>query len=162
MDEIKKLYRLYYDGLYHYFCKFTNNKDTAEELVQETFYQAMISIHRFEGKSSHKTWVYQIAKHVYSNYMQKKSNSEKPFDPVETMIIESSEVEKEFIENDELNHWVKKIENVPEPHRQILKLYLIENWSYGEIAKHFNKSENWVRVTYHRAKEKLIQLGSDE
>ncbi|WHY87258.1 sigma factor [Neobacillus novalis] len=47
MEELKELYELHSKGIYSYLFYLTKNPQQAEELLQETFYQACISIHRF-------------------------------------------------------------------------------------------------------------------
>ena len=57
------------------FLKLSRNESVSEELTQETFFQAYLSIHRFKGESDVFTWLASIAKHVYFKYMKKQKMS---------------------------------------------------------------------------------------
>src|SRR5699024_5778820 len=63
-------YELYSKDLFNYLLYLTHSHSLSEELVQETFYQAFKSIHRFRGESKVKTWLFQIAKHLYYKHIR--------------------------------------------------------------------------------------------
>ena len=64
-----------------YLTRLCGNAELARELTQETFYQAVKSIHRFDGKSSLGTWLCGIARHLYYDAMrQKKPTAQLPED----------------------------------------------------------------------------------
>lgn len=64
----------YGDALYGFALARVNNKQTAEDLVQETFLAAVKSQARFRGRSSEKTWLFSILKHkVIDHYRKHKS-----------------------------------------------------------------------------------------
>lgn len=72
MKDFQELYKKYNQEIFHYLLRWTNGRqDLAEELVQETFYQVYISLARFRGNSSLRTWIYQIAKNVACRYYEK-------------------------------------------------------------------------------------------
>lgn len=56
MDDLKQLYEKYSRPLYRFLLSMTGSSQDAEELLQETFYQALIHIGQFEGRSSPMTW----------------------------------------------------------------------------------------------------------
>lgn len=59
---MEEIYKEYAQKVYSYLLNLTNNKDIAEELLQETFYSAVKNINKFKYESSIKTWLYVIAK----------------------------------------------------------------------------------------------------
>jgi len=64
----------YGDALYGFALARVNNKQTAEDLVQDTFMAAVKSQKRFKGKSSEKTWLFGILKHkVIDHYRKHKA-----------------------------------------------------------------------------------------
>ena len=68
---IKCWVELYSDQLYTWaFCK-TSNKETAEDLVQETFLAAVHSFQTFENKSEPKTWLFSIMKNKIADHYRK-------------------------------------------------------------------------------------------
>ena len=73
MEDFEEVYKLYSLKLFTFFYCRCEDAHTAEELLQETFYQALYPIHRFKGDSNVSTWLYQIAKNVYRKYQEKNA-----------------------------------------------------------------------------------------
>ena len=73
---MEEIYKEYSKIVYNYLLSFTNNTDTAEELMQETFYSAVKNINKFRKEASVKTWLCKIAKNKWIDYYNKiqKSN----------------------------------------------------------------------------------------
>ena len=68
MDEV---YQKYAKIVYKYLLSMTHNDDIAEEITQETFYQAIKSIDRFDKSCSICTWLCAIAKNQFFTYQRK-------------------------------------------------------------------------------------------
>ena len=71
MADMDAIYRQYAQTVYHFLLSLTQNADLAEELTQETFYQAIRSIHRFDGSCKLSVWLCQIAKHLWYQHLRK-------------------------------------------------------------------------------------------
>lgn len=69
----KDIYMEYANIVKRFLISLSGNADLAEDLTQETFYQAYKSIHRYNGNCKMSVWLCQIAKHVYFDYLKKKS-----------------------------------------------------------------------------------------
>jgi len=69
---IKSWVLLYFDNLYSWAVYKTSNKESAEDLVQETFLAAHQSFDKFEGKSDPKTWLFAILKNKITDYHRKQ------------------------------------------------------------------------------------------
>ena len=57
--------------LYAYLCSLCHDESLAEELTQETFYKACLSIDRYDESCKFSTWLCQIGKHTYYQYLEK-------------------------------------------------------------------------------------------
>ena len=71
MDDMDAIYRQYAQTVYHFLLSQTRDEHLAEELTQETFYQAIRSIHRFDGSCKLSVWLCQIAKHLWYQQVRK-------------------------------------------------------------------------------------------
>jgi RNA polymerase sigma-70 factor (ECF subfamily) len=69
--RIKNWVGLYSDTMYTWAYYKTGNKETAEDLVQDTFLSACQSIHAFEGRSDPKTWLLGILKNKIAEHFRK-------------------------------------------------------------------------------------------
>ncbi len=72
---IKRWVGMYSDHLYSWAYYKTSNKETAEDLVQETFLAAVRSFEKFEGKSDPKTWLLSILKNKIADHFRKAYRS---------------------------------------------------------------------------------------
>lgn len=79
MEDLNRIYQSYADEVKRFLICLTSNVDLAEELTQETFYQAVKSIHRYNGECKISVWLCQIVKHSYYNYLKKEKNIDNTF-----------------------------------------------------------------------------------
>lgn len=152
MQSIEEIYEMYSRKVFLFLLSKTNNKYLAEELTQETFFQAVQCIDRFQGKSSVLTWLCGIAKNVWLKYVRKHQ---------EVYSLEDGVPETE--DKQEINVlWEQKevlrlIHDMNEPVREVMYLRLISNLSFAEIGEIMGKTENWTRVNFFRGKQKIVK-----
>ena len=72
MDSIEELYQKHAKTVYGFLLTKTQNPDIAEELTQETFYQAIKKLNTFQENSSVSTWLCGIAKNLWFDFLRKQ------------------------------------------------------------------------------------------
>lgn len=155
MEEIEQLYHLYSRQLLKYLMYISGDKHLAEELLQETYYQAIKSIYRFNGNSKVSTWLYKIARNVYCKHLY-KVKKEHLTSLEETQDLSHQETLDEIIEGKEANNDLNKaILRLKEPYKEIVFLRSFNELSFKEIGAIFNQSEGWARTNFYRAKLQL-------
>lgn len=157
MDAYKNIYELYADYVYRFLLCLTSSQQLAEELTQETFYQAVKSIRRYNGECKIEVWLCQIAKHMYYNHLKyEKRRKHISFDDLSDSDKQISATPEEiFITNENIDKIWREINNLDDTSREVMVCRISNNMSFREIGGLMNKSENWARVTYYRAKKKL-------
>ncbi|GLC89487.1 RNA polymerase sigma factor [Lysinibacillus piscis] len=155
MGELTEIYEQYADSVFKYLMVLCSNKDVAEELTQETFYQAVRSIDNYNGECKMSVWLCQIAKHTYYKYVDKQMKQ--PNQPPSLSYFPSAE--SHLIENENKLVLYRTIHLLDEPYKEIVLLRILGGLSFKEIGEIHRKSENWARVTYYRAKLKLRERG---
>jgi len=149
---IEEIYEMYSRKVFLFLLSKTNNVDIAEELTQETFFQAVQCIDRFKGNSSILTWLCGIAKNVWLKDLRKRQ---------ETLSIDDDI--PEITDTQKMNvQWEQKeilqlIHDMNEAVREVMYLRLISNLSFAEIGEIIGKTENWTRVTFFRGKQKIVK-----
>ena len=74
MTEFEEIYDRFQPEVYRFLLGLTCcDRSAAEELTQETFYQAFLSFGRFRGECSMRTWLFQIAKNIYAKYVRRET-----------------------------------------------------------------------------------------
>lgn len=156
MDELTEIYEQHAEQVGKYLFTLCRNADVAEELTQETFYQAIRSIDNYNGQCKMSVWLCQIAKHTYYKYVDRQI---KQANPIHTTEQETS-LEGEFIDNESKIELFRIIHTFDEPYKEIVLLRLLGDLSFKEIGEIHQKNENWARVTFYRAKLKLRERGT--
>ena len=152
MLDAEEAYQQYRDMVYGYLIRLCRDRDLAEELTQETFYQAMKNWKRYEGKSSVGTWLCAIARNQFLRIMRRQSPL--PLDNVpEASVPDFTEM---VAEHSLALSAHQALHRLPEPYREVLTLKTFCELSSKEIAALFGKSESWARVTAYRAKQMLL------
>ena len=75
MLGVEELYHRYRDDVFRYLCSLTHDPAWAEDLLSETFLQAIQSIDRFEARSGEKTWLFGIARHLWLQDLRRQRPS---------------------------------------------------------------------------------------
>ncbi|MBO4847713.1 MAG: sigma-70 family RNA polymerase sigma factor [Clostridia bacterium] len=151
MREMDEVYKRYAKTVYRYLLTLTRDPDTAEELTQETFYQAIRSADRFDGSSSVSTWLCAIAKRVRLAHLRKHP----PHEDIDSVTLPCGSAEEDLIKKEERMELMKKLHSVKEPAREVMYLRAFGGLSFREIGEILGKTENWARVTYFRGKESI-------
>ena len=152
MQSLEEIYEMYSRKVYLFLLSKTNNEQLAEELTQETFFQAVQCIDQFQGNSSILTWLCAIAKNVWLKYLRKHQE----ILSIEDVILEIED-KKEANIPWEQKEILQLIHNMKEPIREVMYLRLISNLSFAEIGEIIGKTENWTRVTFFRGKQKIVK-----
>jgi len=143
-----------YDAVYHYVLSLCRSESDALDITQEAFLRAMKTAHRFEGDSSLYTWLCAIAKNLWlSRY--KKQNREVPAAPDETVPDSGIPLEQRLDDRDTALHIHRILHDISEPYKEVFSLRVFGQLPFADIADLFGKTENWARVTHHRARRMI-------
>lgn len=154
--DVEILYLKHSQLVYRFLLKLTGNSTEAEELMQETFYQAILSIERYQGNSSITTWLCQIAKNVWRNRIKKEMLYEY------TSIIpdvpdDSPSIVDYIIDIEEKSEFYQALRNIPYDMREVMLLRIIGEYSFREISITLGKTETWARTNFYRGKQKIMK-----
>lgn len=160
MDAI---YKKYCKCVYNFLYKLTNDIELSEELTQETFYTAIKKINTLNKKESIRTWLYQIAKNKWKDYLKKnkKANINLDENTVENLVA-NYDIEEDMIAKDNIIEFYKKIHMLDIDTREIIYLKIIRNFTFKEISQILGKNEEWARTKFYRGKLKLKESLKNE
>jgi RNA polymerase sigma-70 factor (ECF subfamily) len=156
----EKLYEAYYMRVYSYAVTLSGSRELAEEITQETFYRAMTKSASFRREADEVTWLCTIAKNLF--YDEKRR--QKKTGPIpEDVEADGKSVEQIATDKDSSFRVHLALHALEEPFREIFELRVFGELGFREIGMIFGKTENWARVTYHRARLKLQErMRTDE
>lgn len=143
---------------------------SAEDCVQEVFFNVLRKIGDFEERSSLKTWLYQITvNQALMKLRVLRKRNEAPIDDYLPAIdVNGSRMEGSWqrvepvdaiLEREEQRLYIlSKIKELPESYRLIIQLRDIDEMTTLEVAEELGLSEVNVRVRLHRARAALKKL----
>lgn len=160
MDDMSEIYQRHAQTVYKFLLSQTRDEELAEELTQETFYQAVRSIHRFDGGCKVSVWLCQIAKHLWYQHLRKhRREVPMPEDPPE---LPAPSAEEGALEREGKLELLRLIHDLPEEPREVVYLRVFGGLSFREIGDICGRTETWARVTFYRSKEKLKNGGASD
>lgn len=155
MDE---LYRQYSQIVFHFLYTRCHNRVLSEDLMQETFLKAIESIGSYDGSCKVSTWLCQIAKHLLYQYWDKNSRIQS--EELSESLESGHNTEQQVIAKMELMDVWDRLQTFPADMKKVVMLRALSELSYQEIGNILGRSENWARVTFYRAKIKLMKEDS--
>ncbi|MBR3391369.1 MAG: sigma-70 family RNA polymerase sigma factor [Firmicutes bacterium] len=152
-----RVYREHSRLVYRYLLSRCHDPALAEELTQETFYRAVKSSQRFDGGCPVSTWLVGIAKNLL-----KEEARRQPVGELTETAAETAAAESEALSSLSRLTLLQKLHGLAEPSREVVYLRSFGGLSFREIGQVFGNSENWARVTFYRAKERLKKEMDEE
>jgi RNA polymerase sigma-70 factor (ECF subfamily) len=150
------IYKEHARTVYRYMLSLTSDESLAEELTQETFYRAVYSIEKYDGKCKISVWLCQIAKHIWYQELEKKAKYKTQ--ELNEDIPAHFSLEDTVVSSSEKIALYKAIKTLSEPMKEVVLLRLSGELSFAEIGEILSKSENWARTTFYRAKQKIKEV----
>lgn len=168
LDGNKDVFRLlverYQQSVFRTVMGFLHNKDEADDLTQDIFIQAYLSLSGFKGESAFSTWLYRIAVNASLNKTRKSplqriirfiENTPEADREIFLSAIDSANPEDIMIRNENIELVRKELDNLPENQRIAIVLSKYDDLPQREIAEIMKTSEGAVESLLQRAKKNL-------
>ncbi|MBQ7099313.1 MAG: RNA polymerase sigma factor [Oscillospiraceae bacterium] len=162
MRGFEELYHTQGRPVYRFLLALTGDEGQAEELLQETFYQAFLHIDRFEGRSSLYTWLCCIGKNAWLRECRRRSRyADTPYEELK-LEAPAPTPEETMLRREQSRSLRRAVLRLEDPQREVFILHAYGGLKLKEIAALHQKSESWARVTYFRARKTIQEVLSDE
>lgn len=160
--DIEALYREYQKDLFAYLLSLTNEPHAAEDLLQETFVRALLSIRSFRGDSTVKTWLCGIARNLWRQSLRRQRRECSTEDVLLSQMVESfrpacrheAGVDDGLVQREMSRRVLDLMEERDGRSREVMRLRL-RGYSYAYIAQTLQISESSARVIEHRTRKWL-------
>lgn len=150
------------DGLYRHAARLTGDPHVAEDLVQETFYEAWRSIGKLRDPEKARAWIYQILRHRYMHWLRSIKNHRRAPAPIEEMENElppaAAAPEGEFSDRHELQ---KALNALGDLYKEPFLLVYAAGFTCREAAEALGAPLGTVLSRIHRARGFLKQFLSE-
>ena len=130
------------------------NQTEAEDLVQETFVEALRSFHRFEKGTNCRAWLIKIMYHLLSK-RRRESNRLRVVGVIDEQIAEKVVVEPAASGEIPGEEVLTALKRLPEHYQEVVILSDVEDLSYKEIADALSIPTGTVMSRLHRGRSLL-------
>lgn len=146
------VYEKYHRELYLYIYSLSRNHHIAEDLTQETFLKALLSLPEEHGNI--RAWLYMVARNLFFNYREKASRNVSLEEEMKRS-DEEKDLLANMIANERKLQLYQALKKLDMKKREILLLQYFGDLSQKEIAAVLHITPENVRVLAYRAKKEL-------
>ena len=143
----EQLYRNYSAKLFGVCLKYSNNKQQAEDNLQDGFLTIFAKIEQFKNEGSFEGWM----KRIMVNTALQKHREQKVYSIKQESLLEQEDVEVES-EEISLDFLLKCVQSLPDRYRQVFSMYALDGYSHREISEKLNISEGTSKSNLSRAR----------
>jgi RNA polymerase sigma-70 factor (ECF subfamily) len=159
-----ELVDLYKDKIYHLGYRMLNQRQEAEDVVQETFLRVYTNLDRYDENQKFSTWIYRIATNLCIDRLRKRKPSysidaELPegegTDWHAMLASDDASPETELILSETQQHIREAIQSLPDKYKSIVVLRYLHDLSLQEISDILEMPVTTVKTRVHRGREFL-------
>lgn len=160
------LFKLFYSKMLTVCLRYTSDRDTAQELLQDGFIKVFEKLKKYEDNGSFEGWVRRIMVNTCIDYYRKSKKDLILFDD-DSKFKELDDSLDDVALIEELNEMnsalvLKAISELSPAYRTVFNLYVVENYSHKEIAAHLGISEGTSKSNLAKAKMNLQKALKDK
>jgi len=156
----QELYHHYAKAMFNICLRMLNNREDAEDMLQNVFVEVFNNIYRFEFNASIGAWIKRITVNRCINFLKKKrialvTLEDRNIQLVETPVeLESNQLRVSAIK--------RALKQLPDGYRVVFSLYMMEGYDHREIAEIMGINESTSKSQLNRAKKKMKLIIENE
>ena len=139
--------------VYGYLLSLSGDKTLAEELTAETFLRAVEKIHIYDPRYRPSTWLCTIGRNLYLNHCKRRKRTLPLSDDLSCTALSPEAL---YLQKEQARAVLKAAGRLPPLPRRVLFLR-IQGMPFRAIGQALGKTESWARVTFFRAKARILE-----
>lgn len=146
--------------LMRYAYRLTLDKESADDLLQETTLKALNNIHTFKENNSFKGWTYTIMYHTFINNCNRKNHERniiEKFSDTRKAEVRCSKVIPGVVNHYDVSKINEAITSLPENYRTTFEMH-ITGYKYNEIADFMRIPLSKVKNRIHISRKMLQKM----
>jgi RNA polymerase sigma-70 factor (ECF subfamily) len=159
---VESLVIKYWKDIWNFAFILTNKHDVADDLAQDTFVNAFLSLDSFRGESTVKTWLLKICRNQVINYKRSAYFRKMILVPFVKSSAKTSSAEAVFFDKIMVDDVWKHLLSLPYKYREVLVLEIRYGLSMTEVANFLSIAEGTVKSRLHRARVKMKKKMQEE
>jgi len=151
--DFGRIYDRYVRPLYGYLLSKTGNVAEAEDLTSQTFLCALERLGEYRHQGHFSAWLFRIARNKWVDFYRRKK---RPLPQGEWFSPElNSDVLQQVIQGERAQLLAGLVRRLDEDERELLRLRLVAELSFAEMAEYLGKNEPAVKKAYYRLIERM-------
>jgi len=154
----------YWNEVYGFMLKRTENETDSEDITIETFSKAFDKIATYNPEFQFNTWLIAIAKNVHIDMLRKKKSSlfvdisENDDRQAYNIADSSPTAEDELITEQNLSQLLRYVKELKPHYQEVIQLRYFQEMSYQEISEQLDEPLSNVKIKLLRAKKLLAEI----
>lgn len=150
-----ELYEIYFDRIFNFVYRQTDDEELAGDLCSQTFINALNSLSRYEFRGiPFSAWLYRIARNEINKHYR-KNKRKNVFSIEEVKVRELIERSDESWDEELVQKLVNFMKDLPTDMLQVLELRFFEDKDFKDIAFILDITESGAKMRTYRALDKL-------
>jgi len=154
LTEMSILFERYHLKLYNFFFRMGINRDISQDMTQNLFYRMIRYRHTYKEGACVKSWIYQIARNLHSDYCNGEKRKGDLF--VKSGIFPSDIAEtNDSYHEDDFERLDMALMTLSDTQRELIVLSRYQGLKYEEISSIVNQTVPAIKVSIYRAIRQL-------
>jgi RNA polymerase sigma-70 factor (ECF subfamily) len=158
----------YWNEVYGYMLKRTENETDTDDIVIETFAKAFDKIATYNPEFGFNTWLITIAKNVHIDMLRKKKSTlfleitDEEDSLANQVLDDTPTVEDKLITEQNLSKLLQQIKQLKPAYQEVIQLRYFQEMTYQDMAEQLNEPLNNIKIKLLRAKKLLAEIISEK
>lgn len=153
IDNFDVIYETYIRNVFRYVYNRTGNNKDAEDITSQIFLAVLESLPNYKDDGHFTAWIFTIARRKVIDFYRKK----KPLtslDDVKFAFVDE-DMDKNFIHQEHIRALNKVLNNLSENERELIRLRIVAELKFTDIARILKRSESAVKKAHYRLIERI-------
>jgi len=155
LQQASMLFDRYHKRLFNFLARMAMDRELAEDLTQNVFLRMIKYRNSYREGAKFQSWIYQVARNVFSDHYQTIKNRKSDFVDVEKIGDRMAESDETSMMDEQERLLHRSMALLSEEQRELLVLTRYQQMKYEEVATIMDTTVANIKVKVHRAIAKL-------
>lgn len=155
LQQATLLFERYNKRIFNFLARMTMDRDLAEDLTQNVFLRIIKYRTSYREGNKFQSWIYQVARNVFSDHYQAHKNKFSDFVDVEKISDHMADREESDEQDEKEKILHRSMAKLTDEQRELLVLTRFQQMKYEEVAAIMDTTVANIKVKVHRAILKL-------
>ena len=147
------IYEDYFTNIFHYVYNRTGNNKDAEDITSQIFLAILEQLPRYKDNGHLAAWIFSIARHKIIDHYRKDKHFSKLDE--NSFTISDEKLVQNLIHKEHMAALNKVLASLSERDKELIRLRILGELKFADIAKILKRSEPSVKKAYYRLIQRI-------